>query len=93
MSPDYQGSVKYNNTPFSVVSDDLKPWRKHLCPVLGKRLVELTGDYTPDLRALLNADIIVATPEKWQVFASGNKPKRQNPKPFKNENKKQKTKK
>ena len=29
------------------------------------RMVELTGDYTPDLRALLNADIIVATPEKW----------------------------
>ena len=43
----------------------IEDWRKHLCPVLGKRLVELTGDYTPDLRALLNADIIVATPEKW----------------------------
>lgn len=24
-----------------------------------------TGDYTPDLRALLAADIIIATPEKW----------------------------
>ena len=23
------------------------------------------GDYTPDLRALLAADIIIATPEKW----------------------------
>ncbi len=23
------------------------------------------GDYTPDLRALLNADIIICTPEKW----------------------------
>ena len=28
-------------------------------------MVELTGDYTPDLRALLRADIIVATPDKW----------------------------
>ena len=23
------------------------------------------GDYTPDLRALLAADIIICTPEKW----------------------------
>lgn len=25
----------------------------------------LPGDYTPDLRALLAADIIICTPEKW----------------------------
>jgi len=36
-----------------------------LCWVLGKRLVELTGEYTPDIRALLAADIIICTPEKW----------------------------
>lgn len=23
------------------------------------------GDYTPDMRALLGADVIIATPEKW----------------------------
>lgn len=27
--------------------------------------VEMTGDYTPDLMALLSADVIVSTPEKW----------------------------
>lgn len=27
--------------------------------------VEMTGDYTPDLMALLSADIIITTPEKW----------------------------
>lgn len=27
--------------------------------------VEMTGDYTPDLVALLSADIIISTPEKW----------------------------
>lgn len=27
--------------------------------------VELTGDLTPDLVALLAADIIISTPEKW----------------------------
>jgi hypothetical protein len=25
----------------------------------------LTGDFTPDMRALLAADIIISTPEKW----------------------------
>lgn len=27
--------------------------------------VEMTGDYTPDLMALMAADIIISTPEKW----------------------------
>lgn len=27
--------------------------------------VEMTGDYTPDLMALMSADIIISTPEKW----------------------------
>lgn len=27
--------------------------------------VEMTGDYTPDLMALLSANIIISTPEKW----------------------------
>ena len=49
----------------ALVRERVRDWRKHLCPALGKRLVELTGDVTPDLRALLAADIIVATPEKW----------------------------
>lgn len=25
----------------------------------------MTGDYTPDLMAILSADIIISTPEKW----------------------------
>lgn len=25
----------------------------------------MTGDYTPDMTALLSADIIISTPEKW----------------------------
>ncbi len=27
--------------------------------------MELTGDTTPDMRAVGNADVIVTTPEKW----------------------------
>ena len=29
------------------------------------RVVELTGDVTPDMRAVMSADVIVTTPEKW----------------------------
>lgn len=29
------------------------------------RVVELTGDVTPDMRAIAEADLIVTTPEKW----------------------------
>ncbi len=39
---------------------DLFPFRQYnfsLCPS--------PGDYTPDLRALLAADLIICTPEKW----------------------------
>ena len=49
----------------ALVRERIKDWGRGLCAALGKRLVELTGDITPDLRALLAADVIVATPEKW----------------------------
>ena len=32
---------------------------------LGKKVIELTGDFTPDTRAIQSADVIVTTPEKW----------------------------
>lgn len=43
----------------------VEDWRHGICRKLGKNLVELTGDHTPDMRALLSADVIVSTPEKW----------------------------
>ena len=49
----------------ALVRERVADWRKGLCVKLKKRMVELTGDFTPDMRALLNADLIVATPEKW----------------------------
>jgi activating signal cointegrator complex subunit 3 len=30
-----------------------------------KTILELTGDYTPDLAALKTADLLITTPEKW----------------------------
>ncbi|KAL0421948.1 UNVERIFIED_CONTAM: DExH-box ATP-dependent RNA helicase DExH14 [Sesamum latifolium] len=49
----------------ALVRERMNDWRKRLVSRLGKHMVELTGDYTPDLTALLQADIIISTPEKW----------------------------
>ncbi|KAF5832046.1 Sec63 Brl domain-containing protein [Dunaliella salina] len=49
----------------ALVRERVDDWGRGMCARLGKSLVELTGDYTPDLRALLAANIIIATPEKW----------------------------
>ena len=49
----------------ALVRERMNDWGKGLCTRLGKKMVELTGDFTPDLRALLSADIIICTPEKW----------------------------
>eukprot|EP00210_Caulerpa_lentillifera_P001589 g1527.t1 len=49
----------------ALVRERLDDWGSKLCPRLGKKMVELTGDYTPDIRALNSADIIISTPEKW----------------------------
>eukprot|EP00887_Chlorella_sp_A99_P000213 scaffold13.g213.t1 len=49
----------------ALVRERISDWGSGFCKTLGKSLVELTGDFTPDLRALLAADVIIATPEKW----------------------------
>lgn len=49
----------------AIVRERMNDWKKRLVSRLGKKMVEMTGDYTPDLMALLSADIIISTPEKW----------------------------
>ncbi|KAI3929942.1 hypothetical protein MKW98_004096 [Papaver atlanticum] len=49
----------------AIVRERMKDWRTRLVSQLGKKMVEMTGDYTPDLMALSSADIIISTPEKW----------------------------
>ncbi|KAK2663355.1 hypothetical protein Ddye_001929 [Dipteronia dyeriana] len=49
----------------AIVRERMSDWRNRLVSRLGKKMVEMTGDYTPDLIALLSADIIISTPEKW----------------------------
>ncbi|KAB5540523.1 Sec63 Brl domain-containing protein, partial [Coniochaeta sp. 2T2.1] len=49
----------------ALVRERVKDWGKRLAQPMGLKLVELTGDNTPDTRTIQNADIIVTTPEKW----------------------------
>ena len=49
----------------ALVRERVKDWRARITGPMGKRLVELTGDNTPDTRTISDADIIITTPEKW----------------------------
>ncbi|CAJ2501941.1 Uu.00g047940.m01.CDS01 [Anthostomella pinea] len=49
----------------ALVRERVKDWRARLSGPLGLKLVELTGDNTPDTRTIKDADIIITTPEKW----------------------------
>lgn len=49
----------------AIVRERMNDWRQRLVSQLGKKMVEMTGDFTPDMTALLSANIIISTPEKW----------------------------
>ncbi|KAK0391137.1 hypothetical protein NLU13_0639 [Sarocladium strictum] len=49
----------------ALVRERVKDWGQRLAKPLGLKLVELTGDNTPDTRTIKDADIIITTPEKW----------------------------
>lgn len=49
----------------ALVRERVKDWGARLTKQMGLKLVELTGDNTPDTRTIRDADIIVTTPEKW----------------------------
>ncbi|KAL1584973.1 hypothetical protein WHR41_06112 [Cladosporium halotolerans] len=49
----------------ALVRERVQDWSRRLTRQMGLKLVELTGDNTPDTRTIRSADIIVTTPEKW----------------------------
>ncbi|CAG8561643.1 11778_t:CDS:2, partial [Acaulospora colombiana] len=49
----------------ALVKERVDDWNARITGPMRRRLVELTGDVTPDLRSIENADIIITTPEKW----------------------------
>ena len=48
----------------AIAKERLKDWTSRLI-LLKKVVLELTGDFTPDLAALMGADVLITTPEKW----------------------------
>ena len=55
----------------ALVAERLRDWQRKLGQGLGRRVVELTGDVTPDARALRESDVIITTPEKWDGITRG----------------------
>uniref|UniRef100_UPI00358EF322 activating signal cointegrator 1 complex subunit 3 isoform X2 n=1 Tax=Myxine glutinosa TaxID=7769 RepID=UPI00358EF322 len=49
----------------ALVRERVDDWKVRIEKNLGKRVVELTGDVSPDMRTIAKADLIVTTPEKW----------------------------
>lgn len=49
----------------ALVRERVQDWGKRLAGPMGLKLVELTGDNTPDTHTIRDADIIITTPEKW----------------------------
>jgi replicative superfamily II helicase len=49
----------------ALVRERIDDWKVRMEEKLGKKVVELTGDTSPDIRAIEKADVIVTTPEKW----------------------------
>ena len=49
----------------ALVRERVDDWRRTITGPMGLKLVELTGDNTPDTRSIRDADIIITTPEKW----------------------------
>jgi len=49
----------------ALVKERVKDWNARLIKPMHLKLVELTGDNTPDTRSIRDADIIITTPEKW----------------------------
>ncbi|CAG4955228.1 unnamed protein product [Parnassius apollo] len=49
----------------ALVKERIKDWKIRLQEKLGKNVVELTGDVSPDISAIRSSQVIVTTPEKW----------------------------
>lgn len=49
----------------ALVRERVDDWSKRITKQLNLKLVELTGDSTPDSNSIKNADIIITTPEKF----------------------------
>ncbi|RNF21010.1 activating signal cointegrator 1 complex subunit 3 [Trypanosoma conorhini] len=49
----------------ALVKERVRDWTARFDRRLGRRVLELSGDVNPDIAALVRADILCTTPEKW----------------------------
>ena len=49
----------------ALVRERMDDWKVRFGQTLGKKVVELTGDVSPDVKAIKESSLIVTTPEKW----------------------------
>ena len=55
----------------ALVRERVDDWKIKIERNMGRSVVELTGDTTPDIRTIQNSDLIVTTPEKWDGVSRG----------------------
>ena len=58
------GKIIYIAPLKSLAKERVLDWRNKFS-FINKNVLELTGDFTPDIESLLNSDILITTPEKW----------------------------
>lgn len=59
------GKVVYIAPLKALVRERIEDWKERIENRLKRKVVELTGDVTPDVRAIRESQVIVTTPEKW----------------------------
>ena len=52
----------------SLAKERIRDWTKKFSG-MQKKVLELTGDFTPEVKQLLDADILITTPEKWDCIS------------------------
>lgn len=60
-----QSKVVYIAPLKALVRERVDDWKVRIEEKLGKKVVELTGDVSPDIKAIRESHLIVTTPEKW----------------------------
>jgi replicative superfamily II helicase len=65
-----QSKIVYVAPLKALIKERLEDWTRRFTP-LGIKVIELSGDVSPDLFSLQNSKIIVTTPEKWDSITRG----------------------
>jgi len=53
----------------ALVTERYEDWQRKFGENLGKKVVELTGDTTQDLKLIEQGEIILSTPERWDIIS------------------------